>query len=77
MLKAIFLVCSVISTPELRDCGTDNAVQVVRVPDEFLIPSQCFMRAQAYYAETELGRHLRTNERLKFVCARQTHPNVG
>jgi hypothetical protein len=39
MLKAIILVCSVISTPELRDCGTDNAVQVVRVPDEFLIPA--------------------------------------
>jgi hypothetical protein len=77
MFKAIILVCSIISAPQLRDCGTDNAVQVLRVPDEFLLPSQCFLRAQAYYAETEFGRHLGTDERIRFVCTRQSHPNVG
>jgi len=68
MLTAIILVCSLAITPNLKDCGRDNATNVLQVPEEFAMPSQCFMRGQAFLAETSIGREIAENERVKVVC---------
>ena len=69
MLKALVLVCSVAITPDLRTCDQNNAVDVVLVPEEFGSPAMCFMHGQAYLAQTELGRQLTTDDRLKVTCS--------
>jgi len=51
MLTAIVLVCSLAVTPDLRQCGRDNAVHVLQVPEEFVLPSMCAMRGQSFVAE--------------------------
>jgi hypothetical protein len=68
MLTAIILVCSLALTPDLRECSRDNATNVLQVPEEFALPSQCFMRGQAFLAETSIGRDMAENERVKVVC---------
>ena len=68
MLTAIILVCSLAITPDLRECGRDNATSVMQVPEEFAMPSQCFMRGQAFLAETSIGREIAENERIKVIC---------
>jgi hypothetical protein len=68
MLTAIILVCSLAITPDLRECSRDNATNVMQVPEEFTLPSQCFMRGQAFLAETSIGRDMADNERVKVVC---------
>lgn len=68
MLTAIVLVCSLAITPDLRECGRDNAVSVLQAPEEFALPSHCMMRGQAYVAETELGRDLGADQRVKVTC---------
>ena len=60
--------CSLAVTPDLRDCGRDNATSVMQVPEEFAMPSQCFMRGQAFLAETSIGRDLTAEDRVKVVC---------
>jgi hypothetical protein len=70
MLMALVLVCSLQVTPDLADCSRTNAVNVMRVPEEFGNPATCFMHGQAYLAETSIGRDLNANERIKVVCAR-------
>jgi hypothetical protein len=70
MLMALVLVCSLQVTPDLADCSRTNAVNVMRVPEEFGNPATCFMHGQAYLAETSIGRDLSDNERIKVVCAR-------
>ncbi|MBX6367641.1 MAG: hypothetical protein IRZ04_06645 [Rhodospirillales bacterium] len=69
MLTALVLVCSLAATPDLRDCNEANAVDVMRVPDEFSNPAFCFMQGQAYVAQTVLGRELGEGNQLKVVCA--------
>lgn len=69
MLTALVLVCSLAATPDLRDCNETNAVDVMRVPDEYGSPAFCFMQGQAYLAQTVLGRELGENNRVKVVCA--------
>jgi hypothetical protein len=69
MLKALVLVCSLAITPDLRTCDQSNAVDVVLVPEEFGSPAMCFMHGQAYLAQTELGRQLTADDRLKVTCA--------
>ncbi len=69
MLTALVLVCSLAATPDLAACNRDNAVDVMRVPDQFGNPATCFMMGQAYLAQTEIGRVLSGNERVKVVCA--------
>ena len=68
MLTAIILVCSLAITPDLRECSRDNATNVLQVPEEFALPSQCFMRGQAFLAATTIGQEMAENERVKVVC---------
>jgi len=70
MLTALVLICSVATTPDLRDCGRANATAVMRVPAEFANPATCFMHGQAYLAETSIGQELGPDDRVKVVCAR-------
>ena len=70
MLKALVLVCSIAITPDLRNCDQSNAVDVMMVPEEFGSPAMCFMHGQAYVAQTEFGRQLAADERVKVACAR-------
>jgi hypothetical protein len=48
MLSAIVLVYSLAVTPDVRECGRENAV----VPEEFALPAMCAMRGQSFLAET-------------------------
>ena len=68
MLTAIILVCSMTLTPDLRECGRHNATSVMQVPEEFALAAQCMMRGQAFLAETQIGRDLTSNERVKVLC---------
>ena len=70
MLTALVLICSLATTPDLRGCTRDNAVDAIRVPESFGNPATCLMHSQAYLAETALGRDLGENERVKVVCVR-------
>jgi hypothetical protein len=70
MLTALILICSVQTTPDLGSCSRDNAVDALQVPEAFASPATCFMRGQAYLADTSLGRDLTENERIKVVCVR-------
>jgi len=69
MLAILVLVCSLSATPDLRMCDQTNAVDVMRVPEETGNPATCFMHGQAYLAQTEIGRQLAADERVKVVCA--------
>jgi len=68
MLTAFVLVCSLSITPEIRDCGRDNAVGVIRLPEEVALPGGCLKLGSAYLAQTVLGRNLDEDERVKVVC---------
>jgi hypothetical protein len=70
MLTALVLVCSMATTPDLRDCSRTNAVAVMRVPAEFGNPATCFMHGQAYLASTTIGQEMADSERVKVICAR-------
>jgi hypothetical protein len=70
MLTALVLICSVAATPDLRDCTRDNAMAVMRVPQEFANPFACLMHGQAYLAQTSIGEELGDTDRVKVVCAR-------
>jgi hypothetical protein len=70
MLTALILICSLDTTPEIRSCSRDNAVDAMQVPEAYASPAACFMHGQAYLAETSLGRELTENERVKVVCVR-------
>jgi hypothetical protein len=68
MLTALVLVCSLAVTPELRDCDRDNAVGVLRLPEQVTVPGTCLKLGSAYIAQTEMGRRLAGDERVKVVC---------
>ncbi len=70
MLTALILICSLQTTPDIRSCTRDNAVDAMQVPESFTNPVTCFMHGQAFLAETSLGRELTDNERVKVVCVR-------
>ncbi len=70
MLTALILICSLQTTPDIRSCTRDNAVDAMQVPESFASPVTCFMHGQAFLAETSLGRDLTENERVKVVCVR-------
>ena len=70
MLTALILICSLQTTPDIRSCTRDNAVDAMRVPEAFANPATCFMHGQAYLADTSLGRDLSENERVKVMCVR-------
>jgi hypothetical protein len=77
MLTALVLVCSLALTPDLAACDRTNAVDVMRVPEEFGSPATCFMHGQAYLAQAELGRALAENERVKVVCVQSKKMNTA
>jgi hypothetical protein len=68
MLTALILVCSLATIS--NDCSRDNAVDVVYVPATFDSPAACMMRAQAYVANSSIGRDLPQNEAFKVICVR-------
>jgi hypothetical protein len=70
MLTALILICSLGTTPDLRACTRDNAIDAMSVPESFGSPVTCLMHSQAYLAETSIGRDLTENERVKVVCVR-------
>ena len=71
MLTALILICSVATAADPQDCTRNNANTVMRVPAEFGNPAHCFMHAQAYLAESAIGRDLDANDRVKIVCVRR------
>ena len=68
MFTAIVLICSVLATPDLRNCDETNARAVMLVPEEFASPITCAMHGQAYVAGTAIGRSLAESDRIKVVC---------
>ena len=67
MLTALILVCSLATVS--NDCTRDNALDVVYVPAMFASPVTCMMQAQAYLADSSIGRDLQ-NEAIKVICVR-------
>jgi len=68
LLTAVVLICSVLATPDLRDCDETNARAVMFVPEQFASPVTCAMHGQAYVAGTAIGRSLANSDRIKVVC---------
>ena len=68
VLAAVVLICSVLATPDLRDCDETNARAVMFVPEEFANPITCAMHGQAYVAGTAIGQSLGESDRIKVVC---------
>jgi hypothetical protein len=79
VLTAVVLICSVLATPNLRECDETNARAVMLVPEEFASPIACSMHGQAYVAGTAIGRSLAESDRIKVVCrSRQpTEPSIA
>jgi len=75
LLNALILVCTVLVTPDLRDCNATNARIVIVAPEEFASPVTCAMYGQAYVAGTSIGRRLAESDRIKIVC--RPHPSPG
>jgi hypothetical protein len=67
MLVALVLICSS-AVAELRDCTRENAADVMKVPGEYGLPTLCFMRGQAFLAETSIAQDLREGDRVRIVC---------
>jgi hypothetical protein len=70
MLTALILVCSLATVSNLSDCTRNNALDVVYVPTTFASPTNCLMHAQAYVADSSIGRDLQQNEGVKVICVR-------
>jgi hypothetical protein len=62
MLTALILVCSLATVSNLAECTRDNALDVVHVPAMFASPVTCLVHAQAYVADSSIGRNLPQNE---------------
>jgi hypothetical protein len=70
MLTALVLICSAAVAADPQDCTRSNANTVMRVPDQFRNPAHCFLNAQAYLAESSIGRDLDASDRVRIVCVR-------
>ena len=68
MLIALILVCSLATVS--NDCTRDNALDVVYVPATFTNSVTCLMHAQAYVADSSIGRDLQRDEGVKVICVR-------
>jgi hypothetical protein len=68
MLTALVLVCSLSATPDLGTCNRNNALDVMRLPDQFASSASCAMQGQAYVAQTAIGRNLTDKETVKVIC---------
>jgi len=63
MISALILICALQST-----CTPTTARQVIRVPETFASPVSCFIRGQAYFAETAMAADLGADEIVRVVC---------
>jgi len=70
MLTALILVCSLTTVSNLGDCTRDTALDVVYVPATFTNSVACLMQAQAYVADSSIGRDLQRDEGVKVMCVR-------
>jgi hypothetical protein len=68
MLMALVLICSILVTPDIRDCTKHNARIVMIVPELFASPVACARHGQAYFAQTAMGQNLTHTDRIKIVC---------
>ena len=68
MLTALVLVCSLAATPDIATCNRDNALDVMRVPEQFASPVTCAMNGEAYFAQTAIARNLGNREVVKVIC---------
>jgi hypothetical protein len=76
MMTALVLICSLAKTPLAMDCGTDNAVDVLKVPGEYSSLITCFTRAQAFGGESRYT--FAANHYLKVACGKPRLPaNIG
>jgi hypothetical protein len=72
MMTALVLICSLAKTPLATDCGTGNAIDVLRVPGEYSSMVTCFTRAQAFVGES---RYEVTADRyIKVLCGNPSPP---
>jgi hypothetical protein len=72
MMTALVLICSLARTPLAMDCGTDTAVDVLKVPGEYGSLLTCFTRAQAFVGESRY--ELAVDHYLKVVCGKPRLP---
>jgi hypothetical protein len=70
MMTALILVCSITTVSNMGDCTRDDALDIVYVPTTFASPVSCLMHAQAYLANSSIGRDLQQNEGVKVMCVR-------
>jgi hypothetical protein len=70
MLTALVLICSATSTPNLADCGAENARVSLRLPTKFANPIACLMQSQAFLAQTSLPKEFSDDDLVKIVCVR-------
>ena len=76
MMTALVLICSLAKAPFAMDCGTDNAVDVLKLPGEYYSLATCFTRVQAVLAESRY--ELAVGLYPKIVCRKPHRPaNVG
>jgi hypothetical protein len=68
MLTAIILICSAVRTPDLADCTTNTAIDVMLTPVASAMPTTCFVEAEAFLAQMQVGRDLRDDERVRIIC---------
>jgi hypothetical protein len=68
MFTALILICA--ATIKISDCTEKNARVVMHVPQAAGLeaPAACWLRAQAYLGETEIGRSLGDGEYVKIRC---------
>jgi hypothetical protein len=74
-MKALVLLCSLMSTPDPGMCDEHTAIAVVRVPEEFNSGVTCALNAMAYIGETSVKPT--EQEYIRVVCIRSTNPNNG
>jgi hypothetical protein len=70
MMTALILVCSITTVSNMGDCTRDNALDIMYVPPTLGSPVSCLMHAQAYLADSSIGRDLQQNEGVKVMCVR-------
>lgn len=70
MLRAIILVCSIASAPQVADCTMARAFYALVTTVESSNPATCFLQGQAYLAATSLGVELAPTDRVRVMCVR-------
>ena len=68
MLRALILICSAASAPQVSDCTRERAFDVMVTKIERGSPITCFLQAQAYLAESAIGASLTPDDRVRIVC---------